>query len=210
AALQKQQLSDFAQRNGHMIRELPCAPSAEFACDFWRWVTDVSASGQPALLSLPELEARQIDALSEVLEASAHPVGVSLQQLPEAAGGASGLLARRDRTAQQHDAPLMSKQDAEKHSRAWVRRALAPSGLALCPYTASDLLAGVKLESVGVDPAPILHSVSSATQTAALIADVWECISQMVAGGEESYSSIVLSAPAFDHRWEVALNSVRG
>ena len=85
------------------------------------------------------------------------------------------------------DTDAEAAEAAEAHSRAWVRRALASTGLALCPYTASDDLAGVKLEALGVNPAPILHETSAARSTAALLADVWRSIDRMVDGGEAAY-----------------------
>ena len=215
-ALQQQQLRRFAQERGHTIRELPMAASPALGCSFWEWLAEVSTTSEPAVLSTPLLEARELTALAQVPEAAATPLGVTLQPLPEAAGADRGLLAQLDSDALPATQPATQAPAdadagaAEAHSRAWVRRALAASpGLALCPYTANDDLAGVKLEALGVNPAPIMHETSTAHGTAALLADVWRSIDRMVAGGEDAYSSIVLSAPAFDDRERPRPNSNR-
>ena len=91
---------------------------------------------------------------------------------------------------------------ATQEQRDWVDRALAPGPLRFCPYTASSHLAGVGLEAQGVRGAPIAYHISSAQRAPELMADFWRATTQMLKGGEETTSSIILSAPAWDRRWE--------
>lgn len=88
-----------------------------------------------------------------------------------------------------------------QREREWVDRALAPGPLRLCPYTASSSIAGAGLESQGVQPAPIAYYTSAASDAPALMADFWASVRRMLEGGEETTSSIILSAPAWDNRW---------
>lgn len=201
--MQRQQFQTFLRKTGHSVRELPMGPSPEFGAEFWQWIQEIDEFGEPAVLLAPKLPARELSLLTQVLSVAEHSVGINLQLLPEDAGLSSGVLASSERKMEPVPNVVVGVNDVEAHSRAWVRRTLTPSGLGLCPYTASDRLAGVKLESQGVSAAPILHAVSSSHTSAGLLADVWSSICEMVQGGEAEYSSIVLSAPAFDDRWEV-------
>lgn len=86
--------------------------------------------------------------------------------------------------------------------RAWMRSALSAEGLGLCPFTQNDTVAAVRLEAQGVQPAPVAHHCSAAAAPAALLADCWRAIDAMVDAGEDGCSSIILSAPLWDARWE--------
>ena len=71
-------------------------------------------------------------------------------------------------------------------------------GLRQCPFTASPREAGVGLEEFGVHGAPILYAHSRRTSAPRLVSDVWRTLGEFLAKGEAAYSSVLLTAPAFD------------
>ena len=87
AALQQQQLRRFAQERGHTVRELPVVASPALGSSFWEWIEEVRTTSEPAVLSTPLLEERDLTALAQVPEAAAIPLGVLLQPLPDARAG---------------------------------------------------------------------------------------------------------------------------
>ena len=103
------------------------------------------------------------------------------QQQPSAAGWDAGVSAR---------------------ARAWVGRTLAPGRLRFCPYTGSEAISGIGLEPYGVSAAPIYFATSEATELRGLMRDFWAAAEHMLSSGEAEVSSIVLSAPEWDGRWE--------
>lgn len=203
--LAERALRQYCEREQLSLFTSGSAQSAALAVEYWRWLSHVQRSGEGSVLATPELPPRTVAALVAMPDAAANPLGFELRALP--ADMTAGVQAEaRDvappRGSSSADVLVAESAAAEARSRAWVRRVLSPSGLAQCPFTASDDLAAVRLESLGVSAAPILHAVSSEGSAAGLLVDVWECCERMLSAGEEGYSSIVLSAPAWDGRWE--------
>ena len=194
-------LYTYAQGLGHKVHEIDATPSAMLGKCFWEWLDLMYREHEPAVLSLPRLSPSEIEAMAKIPEAGMDPIGVCLCQLP-ASAGLPGVIADVTMLPEQNSHPVDGLA-AEVRTRAWVQRALTPGGLSLCPYTASDKLAGVRLESVGVKSAPILHSVSLAVTATGVLSDVWKHIEKMVEQGEDATSSIVMSAPMWDDRYVV-------
>ena len=96
--------------------------------------------------------------------------------------------------------------ETEKRTKSWVQRLLVK--FSICPFTKSEVKSGQGLGDLGVPVANILyrHSDASATNVCALMADTWEAISDMIAAGpsgKEGVSSILLSAPEFDDKFDL-------
>lgn len=99
---------------------------------------------------------------------------------------------------------LPTADDTERRTKAWVKRVLI--NLGICPFTKSESKSGQGLKDLGVPVANIMYRHSTAlafggggsSDVYSLMADVWQAISDMVAVGPASVSSILLSAPGFD------------
>ena len=99
---------------------------------------------------------------------------------------------------------LPKADDTERRTKAWVKRLLVQLGI--CPFTRSENKSGQGLKDLGVPVAKIMYRHSSAlggggggsSDVYLLMADVWQAISDMVAAGPASVSSILLAAPGFD------------
>ena len=204
-------LDSYARSGGHTVFQLDLLPSPALGHRFWEWVRIVDAKENlaqaPTVLSLPRLSQREVMAFADIIDVAPDTLGVRLHPLPDEV--APGLVADMSTGGALANGRIgggsapVDEIAAEARMRAWVRRTLAPTGsLKLCPYTASDALAGVRLESLGVSAAPVMHAVSDAAGAAGILADVTSCIDRMVKGGEEATSSIIMSAPAWDDRWE--------
>uniref|UniRef100_A0A6V2VCB8 Uncharacterized protein n=1 Tax=Emiliania huxleyi TaxID=2903 RepID=A0A6V2VCB8_EMIHU len=173
---------------------------------FWRWLSEGSGT-----LALPAADQRALSDLLEMQELLP-PSERGFAPLPDDAP-VRGLR----RTAASEEPPpaataaaataaasaiaLPPEKLARSRTAAWVRRTLSPLGLRFCPYTASAEVSGSGLESFGVRPAPIAYAHSEAGSVASLLVDFWAAACGMAEGGEESVSSIVLSAPSWDDRW---------
>jgi hypothetical protein len=151
----------------------------------WRWV----AADDDVVLALPELSGPETRRLAASLESAGALVDT----------GAT----RRISTLTKHRAlapsPFINEPAAaecKRRTEAFVERVLV--GLRQCPFTASKDKAGVGLEEMGVRGAPILYAHSRCTTSSQLVSDVWRTLDMFLAGGEAVYSSVLLTAPAFD------------
>ena len=182
-------------------------PGCAVPLAFWEWIEERAATtseGQStSALALPFLERRDVQRLID-LEAAAPYLGIVLRVLPDDAPVTAIVMtcASDSRRATGEDrwddqARVLAR------SRAWVARTLAPGPLAFCPYTGSSQTSGVGLDAFGVTPAPIAYSVCGASSVPSLVAWFWGAAAAMLEAGEQGCSSIILSAPAWDERWEV-------
>ena len=182
------------------------APGADTSAAVWTWLSERWQGGSeaPAVLVAPRLTRREVAALAEAPDASGvgERLGLRISALPGTsplpgivctAGG--GIACAEQWDAEPSGAAL-------ERPRAWVDRVLAPGRLHLCPFTASSSLSAIKLEAQGISPAPITHGFSRAAHLAPLLADFWDVARRFVAGGPAASSSIVLSAPAWDNRFD--------
>jgi hypothetical protein len=188
-----------AQQPRPSIIWLPEQPSARLQQQYWRWV---STADNTAILALPELEPRRLQTLVEL--ASERCTGVQLHPLPADAPVRGLYIAQRHSSLRvesiTNDASSPPAAAIVARARSWVQRTLTRRGLGFCPYTESSSMAAVGLE--GAPAAPIAYHVSDARDCPALLEDFWSASAEMVDGGEERTSSIILAAPAWDGRWE--------
>ena len=182
--------------------------SAVVQAHFWRWLERPQLDCASVLV-LPELPERDVGLLAEL---TALPTGgaeqllVQLRPLPAdapvtglvAVPYASPLPAASSGAASSAAAPEV----ALSRSRAWVSRTLTKQGLGFCPYTASSEVAGAGLESYGIEAAPIAYRSSDAVALPGLLAAFWAACADMLDTGEAGTSSIILSAPHWDDRWD--------
>lgn len=209
----------------------PEPPSAQLGVAFFEWLHQLERAGERArpdersasaasVLVTPRLSLKQATALATIPSASLVPLHLPLQPLPESSpssgvlwvgvGEGVGVGGEGRGTGEASPSPLAAPDvDAatvERAMRAWVRSALSTEGLGLCPFTQNDRIAAVGLQ--GVKAAPILHVTSQATTLSALLVDCFRAILKMVEGGEDGYSSIILSAPAWDSEWDAWRDAV--
>lgn len=182
---------------GRDVAWLDARPGGALSSALW----DFASAGEAGeVIALPQLSLREAEEVG-LLELES-----TFGALPaEAPVPGLRLLAAAAR------APIgLDAKAVERRTRAWMRRTLAKAsdGLGLCPYTESDAVAGAGLEADGVPPAAVMHVSSDADGTAALLRDFWRACDAMLATGEEGASSIVLSAPAFDGRWDAWCEAV--
>ena len=104
------------------------------------------------------------------------------------------------------DADAPAADACRRRTEAFVARVLV--GLRQCPFTASPREAGVGLEEFGVHGAPILYAHSRRTSAPRLVSDVWRTLGEFLAKGEAAYSSVLLTAPAFDEDLETWVEAV--
>lgn len=160
------------------------------------------AGPAPGVLAFPRMSKGELTAYCSNGCKALEGTQVSLVQLPPSAPMPGLVLSGSAAAAA--PAALSAAESAliVQRQQEWVDRVLAPGPLRLCPYTASSAVAGSGLEALGVRPAPIAYHVSSAEGAPQLMADFWGAVCQMLESGEEGTSSIILSAPGWDGRWE--------
>ena len=173
---------------------------------FWRFLCKSAAEDKTSVLALPALTAQQLNKLVELSRPETGGTGqifVEVEPMPEAAP-VPGLRALPKPATGASASPRvpLDVMTTTRRSQAWVSRTLTPEGLGFCPYTASATLSGARLQSDGVDPAPISYVCSSATGLPELLTDFWDACADMLASGEAATSSIILSAPHYDTRWD--------
>ena len=175
-------------------------PGARLQLTFWRWLSEASG-GRYSVLALPvleEREVRQLMELQEVLPSDSYRIELLPEGTPVPGIAATALQPPPSPPALADD----SSRVAMERTGAWVERTLTPSGLQFCPYTASARVAGSGLEGYGVEPAPIMYAHCASSSLPELLATFWSSCAAMVEGGEARTSSILLSAPHWDERWD--------
>jgi hypothetical protein len=168
-------------------------PSAKLQLAFWELVCEDDPRSVLALPSLEQREVRRLCALEDFLP------DCFLEPLPEAAP-VHGLEVIRQPSPS--PPPVDDLRGATARTAAWVDRTLSPSGLRFCPYTASSTLSASGLEAYGVDSAPIDYAHCGGASLPELLRSFWTAVAAMLEAGESGTSSIILSAPAWDDRWD--------
>jgi len=167
---------------------------------YWEWLESESCNseGRPCIFVTPRLSLKQAEELA-LLPNGINPLQIEPLSLSSPVPGVVMIpsLDHAGRTER-----CVADLDVDRSTRQWMRRTLAPGDLNLCPFTASDSLAAVKLTSIGISPAPVAHHISSATNELQLMSDFWLAAYEMLHQGEAVTSSIVLSASAWDDKWE--------
>jgi len=174
--------------------------SAQLA--FWQWLAASGGGAGYRVLALPSHERRDVRTLIDMLDLL-QPTPCRVVALPEASP-VPGLVAMAEPSP---PAPMFmsgagGSAAAKARTGAWVERTLSPSGLRFCPYTGSATESAVGLEGFGVAAAPITYGYCGGSTLPALLVSFWEEAAEMLAGGEERTSSIVLAAPHWDDRFD--------
>ena len=169
--------------------------AAQVAPRVWRWV----AEADDTVLALPELSEADARRLAASLEAAGAAVEASAtRRVPT--------LTKRRALPPAADVEVETAAACRRRTEAFVARVLV--GLRQCPFTASPREAGVGLEEFDVHGAPILYAHSRSTKAPRLVSDVWSTIGEFLANGEAAYSSVLLTAPAFDDDLETWVEAV--
>lgn len=176
-------------------------PGSGVQLAFWRWLAEDAAGLR--VLALPAHEPREVRALADMQELLEGDY--QLAPLSEDAP-VPGLVLSAPRQP-----PTVGRDDgaaATARTSSWVLRTLSPSGLRFCPYTASAATSGSGLEAYGVEPAPIAYAHCAGASLPSLLTSFWSAADAMLASGESGTSSVVLSAPRWDDRWEAWCRTV--
>ena len=171
---------------------------SQLAVEFWSFVLEQQQArpAQSTVFATPRLSERQARALCESASCAA---GVALSPL-ESDAPVAGVRCEPSGSAVAAATPADGAAVARAipETRRWVNEALAPGPLHLCPFTASDSLAGVKLEAFGIPAAGIAYGATAAASLPELLLEFWSITDQMLAAGQARTSSILLTAPAWD------------
>mmetsp|Transcript_45891 Transcript_45891/g.103646 ORF Transcript_45891/g.103646 Transcript_45891/m.103646 type:complete len:636 (+) Transcript_45891:187-2094(+) len=175
----------------------PAATQAEI----WRWAASIGGGqGSMALGLGPATTERDGARLAEMLNDALFPhasEAISVVKGPVIGLAAPAGLALEPAFSSSPESidPMATR----ARMKNWVLRTLV--GLKMCPFTGSAEISGVRLEDLGVTPAPILYQETPADSLADLMSGFWDTADRMLAAGPEGCSSIILSAPSYDARW---------
>ena len=170
---------------------------SQLAVEFWSFLLEQQqVQPQSTVFATPRLSERQARALCESASCAAGVALSPLESDPPVAGVRCEPSGSAVAAATPADGAAVAR--AIPETRRWVNEALAPGPLHLCPFTASDSLAGVKLEAFGIPAAGIAYGATAAASLPELLLEFWSITDQMLAAGQARTSSILLTAPAWD------------